>query len=133
MVKIDNNKIGYDLLNTIKDVVHNYIGSKAKDERCYLKLESVKPLIFRNTVNDIEVKGNMLITPRYRVFKTEEVGTMFMFLKTDDANKYIYLYETAFPGSNGERYTDEAEILETYDGEHKLVTGGKIVRDGGGW
>lgn len=128
-----NNKAGYQLLNVIKEIIENYMSNTVPTGRVYLRLKKLAPLTFENVENGVVVKGKMLTTPKYRVFKEEEVGSNFLFLKMDDANKYVYLYEAAPEGENGERYIDQAEIMETYDGAGGAVTGGKIKRDGGGW
>lgn len=78
----------------------------------HAKLISLYPLTFKRD-DDIELKEEWLVVPKYRKFTAEEIGHYFVFQSNAEGQVWYYLYEASSPqGSNGVDYY--------FDGTHKL-------------
>ncbi|MBL7575513.1 hypothetical protein SAMN00017477_1017 [Peptoniphilus asaccharolyticus DSM 20463] len=108
MSEFDINK----LKNVISKIAADYISTLTFSNLVHAKLESLEPLTFKRD-DDVELKEEFLVVPRYRKFTEEEVGHYFVFQSNQEGQVWYYMYEASSPqGSNGEDYY--------FDGTHKL-------------
>ena len=71
------------------------------------------------------------ITPKFRVFREDEIGKEFVFQEDDKGQQYIYLYEAAPRGENGIEYKwkgriDKANLIGKCPHGEVVVTHGTI-------
>ncbi|MDY3119150.1 MAG: hypothetical protein SOW18_06405 [Peptoniphilus sp.] len=94
-------------------------------------LVSVSPLKFQLS-EKIFIYGANCITPKYRVFREDEIGKSFVFQEDAEGQQFIYCYEaTAKPGENGVPYRwkgtiDSCSLHGTCPHGAVVVTGGTI-------
>lgn len=93
-------------------ITADYIGTLKSATIIHAKLEKLEPLTFKRD-DDIELKEEWLVVPKYRKFTEEEIGHYFVFQSNQEGQVWYYLYEASSPqGSNGVDYY--------FDGTHKL-------------
>ena len=94
-----------DLKRVIEEISMGVINNRTFSECVIAKLKSVKPLVFYiNEKLELSLDYGNLTTPKYRVFRKDEIGKSFIFQKNKDGQQYIYLYECAPQGENGIPY-----------------------------
>lgn len=114
----------------IEEIARGVVDNNVYAKKVHAKLESISPLSFR--LNDkISLYGDFLITPKYRVFREDEIGNEFVFQEDDKGQQYIYLYEAAPRGENGIEYKwkgriDEANLIGKCPHGEVVVTHGTI-------
>ncbi len=99
----DSRKYG-KLKNLIGQIAKGYVDSQKFTGIFQARLVSVNPLTFVKS-NDIEISGNSLIVPKYRVFTEQDIGNYFVFMNNHGGQTFYYLYEASSPGENGIPYT----------------------------
>ena len=93
-------------------IAADYVGTLKTATIVHSKLEKLEPLTFKRD-DDIELKEEFLVVPKYRKFTNEEIGHYFVFQSNAEGQVWYYLYEASSPqGSNGVDYY--------FDGTHKL-------------
>lgn len=98
-----------ELKNTIEDIAKGVMESRTSTKKVHAKLISVTPLKFQ--LNEkIFIYGSALISPKYRVFREDEIGNEFVFQEDESGQQYIYCYEAASPGENGVPYKWKGKI-----------------------
>lgn len=104
------------LRRVIEEIAKNVVGNQVFAKKVHATLVSVSPLEFKLS-DKISIKGSKCITPRYRVFRADEIGRTFVFQEDHEGQQYIYQYEaTKTPGENGEPYKFSGEIKCTIHG-----------------
>lgn len=98
----------------IYKAVERYMGGIKSSQIVYAKLESLSPLLFvLESDNNVELKEEFLVVPKYRVFTGKDIGKKFVFQRNHGGQTYFYLYEASTPqGSNGVPYKWKGEIKE---------------------
>lgn len=96
------------------------------------KLINISPLEFELT-SKLKLYGQFLVTPRFKVFRPEDIGKEYVFFKDHGGQTYYYAYEPVNPqGSNGEPYFFEGDIECEIHGSCShgpvVVTSGKIFK-----
>ena len=96
-------------------------------------LKSLSPLTFTIT-EQLEIYGQMIVLPKYRVFTAKDIGKSFVFFKNQGGQTYYYLYEASQPqGSNGIPYHFTGKMRGTISGANLIGTcpdGGVVVTQG---
>lgn len=101
-----------NLKKAVTKIAANYCETLKIPTIVHAKLEKLEPLTFKRD-DDIELKEEFLVVPKYRKFTTEEIGHYFVFQSNSEGQVWYYLYEASSPqGSNGVDYY--------FDGTHKL-------------
>lgn len=88
----------------IENIVNNVVDSKNMSRKVHATLTACDPPTFR-VGKDLEVKGDFVITPKYRVFTSKDVGKSFVLQEDFGGQQYIYCYEAAPTGKNGVPYS----------------------------
>lgn len=95
---------------TIEKIAQDVYNSKSPTKKVHARLISTSPLKFQLS-EKVFIFGTILISPKYRVFTEKDIGKSFVFQEDQDGQQYIYLYEAAEPGQNGEPYEWSGEIV----------------------
>lgn len=116
----------------IEDIAKGVINHDTFAKVVFAKLKSVNPLKFELS-DKIEIFGDCLISPKYRVFREDEIGNDFVFQEDHEGQRFIYLYEAAAPGQNGIEYQwkgriDECRLIGTCPHGEVVVTHGTIEK-----
>lgn len=121
------------LKTVMSRVARDYVDTINFAGLVHAELISLDPLIFRLD-NNIELRQEWLVVPKYRRFTEEEIGHLFVFACNHGGQVYYYLYEASYPqGSNGrpyhwEGYLEEATLYGTCScGGTVVVTHGDII------
>lgn len=121
-----------ELKKVIEEIAKGVITNQVFTKKVHATLISVSPLKFKLS-DKIFIYGPNCITPRFRVFREDEIGKSFVFQEDAEGQQYIYCYEaTAKPGENGEAYQwsgkiDSCELHGTCPDGPVTVTGGTIT------
>lgn len=92
-----------DLKKVIEEIAGGVVKSHIFAKKVHATLVSVSPLQFQLT-DKITIAESFLISPKYRIFREDEIGKSFVFQEDYDGQQYIYLYECAPQGENGVPY-----------------------------
>lgn len=90
------------LKRLIESISSGVLNNTSFTKKVHAKLISVNPLKF--SLDKIVIEGSMLITPKYRVFREDEIGNSFVFQEDHDGQQFIYCYEASPLGKNGVAY-----------------------------
>lgn len=103
------------LKKAIEKIARQVYDSQSPTKKVHATLVSVNPLKFQ--INDkLFIYGDILISPRFRVFREDEIGRSFVFQEDEMGQQYIYCYEaTKKRGENGIPYH--------YEGTHHFENG----------
>lgn len=119
-----------ELKKIIEDIAKGVIEGKTSTKKVHAKLISVAPLKFQ--LNEkIFIYGSALVSPKYRVFREDEIGNEFVFQEDESGQQYIYCYEAALPGENGIAYKwagkIKCNIRGTCPDGDVVVTEGELI------
>lgn len=114
------------LKEVVEEIAQGVMNRATGTRKVHARLVSVSPLKFQLT-DKIYLFGSALITPRFRVFRTDEIGRGFVFQEDAGGQQYIYLYEAAEQGENGEEYRYESTHEFTEDTIIGYVDGSNLV------
>lgn len=121
-----------ELKRVIEEIAKGVNENSVFTRKVHATLISVSPLKFQLS-EKIFIYGANCITPKYRVFRQDEIGKSFVFQEDAEGQQFIYCYEaTANPGENGEPYQwkgriDQCELHGTCPDGAVVVTGGTIT------
>lgn len=119
-----------ELKKVIEEIVKGVVNNSSGTKKVHAKLVSVNPLKFQ--LNEkIFIYGNALISPKYRVFREDEIGNEFVFQEDEGGQQYIYCYEASPLGQNGIPYHWKGELKCELKGKcphgDVIVTDGKLI------
>jgi len=116
-----------------KQTVVDELGRRTFSNITYATLTSLSPLTFiPEGDTNVELEGEFLVVPKYKVFTEKDIGKKFVFQCNDGGQTWFYLYEPSNPqGSNGVEYKwkgriDECELIGTCPDGEVIVTHGTI-------
>lgn len=120
------------LKETIKSIAKDTFDGMVPGGYTRARLIEIEPELKFELTNKLLIYGQFLVTPRYKVFREEDLNKEFVFFKDSGGQTYYYVYEMKWPqGKNGEPYHWEGEIVSATlygtcpDGE-VIVTHGEI-------
>lgn len=122
---------GTKLKQIIEEIAKGVVSNQVMTRKLYATLVSVSPLKFMISPK-VFIYGANCITPKYRVFRPDEIGHTFVFQEDAEGQQFIYCYEaTDKPGENGIPYKWTGEIVSaelhgTCPDGAVTVTNGKI-------
>lgn len=102
------------LKEVVEEIASGVMNRATGTRKVHARLVSVEPLKFQLT-DKLFIFGSALISPRFRVFRPDEIGKGFVFQEDAGGQQFIYLYEAAEPGKNGEEYRYESTHEITKD------------------
>lgn len=117
------------LKRIIEQISQGVVNNMTFTKKVHATLISVEPLQFQ--LDNLILDGSFLITPKYRVFRQDEIGHKFVFQEDNDGQQFIYCYEAAEPGQNGVPYRWTGSVICNLTGTCPdgtvTVTGGELT------
>lgn len=108
------------LLGVMNGVAEKEGARSVQAEMTRATLKSLNPLTFTIT-EQLEIRENMIVIPKYKVFIPEDIGKKYVFFKNAGGQTYYFMYEASQPqGSNGVPYYYEGKN-KSYINSCKLI------------
>lgn len=99
-----------NLKAVIEKIANGVIDEKNMARKVFAKLTKISPPTFKLYDGDLEVSGDFVVTPKYRVFTTKDIGKDFVLEEDLGGQRYFYCYEAANVGQNGIEYSFKGRI-----------------------
>lgn len=120
-----------NLKTVIEKIAGGVIDEKNMARKVFAKLIKTSPPTFKLYDGDLEVSGAFVVTPKYRVFTTKDIGRDFVLEEDLGGQRYFYCYEAAEVGQNGVEYSfkgriDKCKLIGKYPHGDVEVTSGII-------
>lgn len=118
------------LMETIKKISQEMIDGNVPGGYTRAKLTQIEPELIFKITDKIEVRGQFIVTPKFKVFRQEDIGKDYVFFKDYGGQTYYYAYEpNPEQGKNGISYFWEGSIQCEINGIDSLG-GACVVTEG---